>query len=127
MADEILVELYDDDADPAELDRLTRALRQEILGVDDVDTVSAATTGPAPDGTRGIDAAAIGALVVGVAPTLQALAKIVDVLRGFVSRPRGAAQQTLKLTVNGEVLELTPTAAQQQALVEAFLKRAATA
>ena len=51
MSQEIAVEFTaTDDVDAAELDRLTQALRAEILQVDDVDTVDPATgrhpTGP---------------------------------------------------------------------------------
>ena len=48
------------DDDPDEIDRLTQSLREEILLVDDVDSVDAASAGPAPEGTRAVDVAAIG-------------------------------------------------------------------
>jgi len=69
MTEDIRVEFMSGpDSDPAEIDALTRALRDEILEVDEVDRVEQASAGPAPEGAKGLDIAAIGALVVGVGP-----------------------------------------------------------
>ena len=55
---ELLIELSVDNADPAELDQLTRQLRAEVeeLNIDSVEQVSA---GPAPHGTKAADFSAI--------------------------------------------------------------------
>ena len=61
--------------------------------------------------------------------TVEALVKVVGVLRGWMASRKASGtkkQSTMRITVNGQTLELTPTAAQQQALVAEFVKAAAT-
>ena len=60
---DILVEIMEPDAEPERLDALAGALREELLGLD-VDDVERAIAGPAPDGTRALELAVIGALLV---------------------------------------------------------------
>lgn len=122
MAEDILVELFDVDADPDEVDRLTRAVREELLDIDEVGTVRPAEAGPAPEGTRGLTLAALGALLVQAPATVEVVAKVLSVIRSFLSR--GGSERTMRVTVNGQSIELTPTKEQQQALVERFLAQA---
>jgi citrate lyase alpha subunit len=123
MSDEILVELFSEGApvDPEEVDRMTLALRREFLDIDDVESVSAASAGPAPPGARGLDVAALGALAVSVQPTVDVLVKVFGVLRAWV----GQRQATMRVTVNGQAIEFTPTKEQQAALVEAYIAQVA--
>lgn len=122
MAEDILVELFDVDADPDEVDRLTRAVREELLDIDEVGTVRPAEAGPAPEGTRGLTLAALGALLVQAPATVEVVAKVLSVIRSFLSR--GGSERTMRVTVNGQSIELTPTKEQQQALVDRFLAQA---
>ena len=55
----------DDDLSTYEFDELTAALQRELLQLD-VDGVERVSAGPAPDGSRGVDLAALGALIVEV-------------------------------------------------------------
>lgn len=129
MSDDMVVDLYDDDLDPAEVEQLTLALRRELLEVAEVEGVAQANAGPAPPGSRAIGIAEIGSLLVTVKPTVEALAKVVGVLRGWLAsrKDSGKTQKgTMRITVNGQTLELTPTAEQQQTLVAEFVKAAAT-
>lgn len=118
MSDDIVLELVTDD-DPEETERLTQALRRELLLIPEVETVRAAPGGPAPDGTRGVDPAAIGALVVTALPTAEVLAKLIGVIRGWL--PRSGGETTMKVTVNGHTIELVPSKEQKAALVQAFI------
>lgn len=127
MAEEILVELFDESADPEEVDRLTRVIRQELLEIDEVDAVSQAAAGPAPEGTRGLTLAVIGALIVKAPAAIEAVGKVLDVVRSWLNRGAETSQKTMRLTVNGQTIELTPTKEQQQALIEEFLARVASA
>lgn len=127
MAEEILVELFDESADPEEVDRLTRVIRQELLEIDEVDAVSQAAAGPAPEGTRGLTLAAIGALIIKGPQAIEALGKVLNVVRSWLNRGAATSQKTMRLTVNGQTIELTPTKEQQQALIEEFLARVASA
>lgn len=123
MTDEILVELFDQDALPDEIDRATLSLREELLGLDEVERVAGASAGPAPEGTRGLTLAALGALVVSAGPAAEALAKVLGVLRSWLARSP-APERTMRVTVNGQTIELTPTKAQQSDLVRAFIAQA---
>jgi hypothetical protein len=124
MGDDIRLELYDADADPEVVDRDTRALREELLSIGAVDSVTPATAGPAPDNTRGLELAAIGALIVHAQPTLELVTHVVGVIRHWLAGGAHAApERTLRLTVNGQSLELADaTASQQQELVDQFIR-----
>ena len=50
MSDDMVVDLYDEDLDPAEVEQLTLALRRELLDVTEVEDVAHAQAGPAPRG-----------------------------------------------------------------------------
>lgn len=124
MGDQVMVELFSKDADADELDRMASALRRDILGIPEVAQVSPVSAGAPPPGTRAVDVAAIGAFLVTVKPSVQLLGKVVGVVRAWLGRSQTG---TLKITVNGSTLELTPTQQQQEELVRAFLAKAATA
>jgi hypothetical protein len=128
MADDIRVELYDGDADPSAVDRDARLLRDQLLDIEEVDAVTAVADRTAPPGARGIDVASLGAMLVSARPTVEVVAHVVSVLRGWLAAGLHAGQtaRTLKVTVNGQSLELSAaTAQEQQALVEQFIKAAA--
>jgi hypothetical protein len=130
MAQDLRVDLYDEELDPADVEQLTLLLRQELLELDDVEEVTAAAAGPAPPGSRALELAAIGALIVSARPTAEAIAKVVGVLHDWLRRRKSsqaAPQSTLRITANGETLELTPTRTEQAALVEEFIRRARAA
>jgi hypothetical protein len=121
MNDEIRVEfMSNSDVDPAELDALTRALRAEILEVDEVDRVEQAVAGPAPEGSKGLDVAAIGALVVGVAPGVQAVAKVFEVVRGWLAN-RSPSTPPLQMSIGDKSITVVADKKQQEELVAAFL------
>jgi hypothetical protein len=110
MSEDILVEFVTGpghEADPAEIDQLTQALRAEILQLDDVDTVDQATAGPAPEGSKGLDVAALGALVVGVTPGIQAAAKVIDVVRRWLAS-RSPSIPPLRMTIGDKSIEIVP-------------------
>jgi hypothetical protein len=124
MSDDILVEFVtgpESAEDPAELEQLALALRAELLELDDVSAVEQATAGPAPDGTKGLDVAAIGSLVVSVVPGVQAAAKVIEVVQRWLAR-RAASTPPLKMTVGGNCIELVPDKEQQDALVRQFIE-----
>ena len=122
---DLLVEVFDEDVDPEQLDQLTQSLRRELLELD-VDSVDQATAGPAPTGTRGLELAVIGALLVRAQASAELLAKVVGVVRGWLRDARRDTR-TLRLTLNGQSIELThATDAQQQQLVDQFIRSVAT-
>lgn len=122
MSEEIRIDfLSDPGGDPEEIDALTRELRAEILEVDEVDRVEQVSAGPAPEGTKGLDVAAIGSLVVGIAPGLQAVGKVVDVIRTWLAGRRASAPP-LQMTVGDQSITVVADKEQQDALVAAFIE-----
>lgn len=121
MNEDIRVEFVSDpDMDLAELDALTRALRAEILEVDEVDHVDHATAGPAPEGAKGIDVAAIGSLVVGVVPGVQAAAKVIEVVRSWLAN-RSPSTPPLQMSIGDKSITVVADKKQQDDLVAAFV------
>lgn len=126
MSEDIRVEFVSGpDADPEEIDALTRALRAEILEVDEVDRVEQASAGPAPEGSKGLDVAAIGALVVGVAPGVQAVAKVIEVVRSWLAN-RSPSTPPLQMSIGDKSITVVADKSQQDALVAAFVAALAT-
>jgi hypothetical protein len=121
MSEDIRVEFVTGPgADPGELDALTRALRVEILEVDEVDRVDQASAGPAPEGSKGLEVAAIGALVVGVAPGVQAVAKVIEVVRSWLAN-RSASTPPLQMSIGDKSITVKADKKQQDELVAAFV------
>jgi hypothetical protein len=106
------------DADAAKLDRETLQLRGELLDLD-VEDVVRPSAGPPPPGTRAVEAAVLGTLVV--TATKKAVAAVIGTVAGW-SRRR--PDRSVKLEIDGDSIEVTdPSAEDQQRLIEAFLAR----
>lgn len=119
MDSDLVIELVDEHDDPAEMERLALALRSELLEIEEVESVTAASAGPAPDGTRAFDVAALGALVVAVEPTVALLGKVLEVVQRWLSL--GSPSRHMVVTINGQSIELRATAEQQRELYDRFL------
>jgi hypothetical protein len=106
------------DAPAEELDQLTLALRQELLGLD-VDAVDRPRAEEPPPGARAAEALGLGGLVVTLAPSL--LGTVVATLRSWLSRDRG---RSAKLQLGDDVIELSDASPEQQEqMIAAFLAR----
>jgi hypothetical protein len=107
-------------ANDAELAELAMSLRQELLALD-VARVDLASAGPAPAGTRGGDALAVGALIVSLAASSGLLRAMVDAVASWVARP---GQRSVRLELDGDVLEVTGVSAgEQHRLVQTWIDR----
>jgi hypothetical protein len=103
------LQVDDEDADPEELAELTSRLRDELLGLD-LDAVERPREGPAPPGTRAAELLAVGTLLASFArPDL--LAGIVAAVRSWLG---GNGQRSVKLELDGDVLELTGVSSKEQ-------------
>ncbi|MFH8448800.1 hypothetical protein ACH4CD_06120 [Streptomyces fungicidicus] len=104
------------DSDQEELDELTLRLRERLLELD-VDDVELNRSGDIPAGAKPVDAIAVGALVVTVAPI--ALRSVLDLVRTWIeTRP----VRTVSITLGEDSLELEAVSpAEQQRLIDAFL------
>jgi hypothetical protein len=106
------------DVDDDELDRLARQLRDQLLELD-VEDVQPLHEGAAPPGSKAVDPAAVGALVVTLAPT--AIQSVLGLLQSWL---HGRPAAGVKVTLGRDSLELTnATAAQIDELTRAFLAR----
>jgi hypothetical protein len=79
----LMVEVVLDGGDTNELDALTRQLWMEMeeLNIDSIERVS---SGPAPQGTKAVDLAAIGQMAVTLAPAI--IPPLFELLKSWVER-----------------------------------------
>lgn len=106
------------DADAAEIDDATSQLRTELLELD-IDEVKAPSGGPAPVGTRGVEAAQIGTLLV--AAGRLAIGPVVAAIQSWVAR---RASRSVKLTIDGDSIEVSNVSHEdQRELIQSFLAR----
>lgn len=121
MGTQLKIELYEPGADAEAIDELTHNLRLELLELE-VDSVSPPTAGPAPEGSKGLELAVIGALLVEFKGSVQVVATVVSAVRSWLQRG-SSPKRSLKVTVDGRVLELSAaTAEQQQQVVDEFVR-----
>lgn len=121
MDGQVTVQVLEEDADDARVELVTRYLREELVRID-VDAVSAVREGEAPDGSRGLDVAALGGLVVslGGAQTVRA---VVTAIRAWLRRSP-QLPRTVRVEIDGDVLELSgASSTDQERLVGLFLSR----
>jgi hypothetical protein len=71
-------------ADPEDLDRLTRQLRNELQDLDSVETAELVTSGQPAPGAKSGGLVAVGQIAVAVLPAL--LPKLVDFVQAWVLR-----------------------------------------
>ena len=112
------VEVVLEDGDAAELDQLTNHLRRELLLLD-IQAVDRLYVGEPPEGARAFQIAALGALLVKLAP--ETLKAVIGAAQNWL---RGSSGRTVHLEVAGDKLDLTGvTSAQQQQLIDDWIRR----
>jgi hypothetical protein len=110
------------DSDSEEISRATAQLRRELLD-SDIDTVEAPSAGEPPPGAKGVNVAALGALIVNIADS-HLLAVVVTAVRSWLA---GSSQRSIKLQLGGDVLELNGVSSKEQRrLTDEWLARNAT-
>ena len=104
------------DSDQEELDELTLLLRERLLELD-VDAVETVRSGDVPDGAKPVDAIAVGALALTLAPI--AFRSVLDLVRTWIeNRP----VRSVSVTLGDDSLELEAvSSADQRRIVDAFL------
>ncbi len=121
MGKELRIELVEADADPETVDDLTAHLRRELLELD-VDSVVSEPAGPAPEGSKGLDAATVGVLLLQVQSSLPLITAVLSTVRTWLGRGRSPGRR-VKVSLDGRTLELSAaTPEQQQQLVEEFVR-----
>lgn len=107
----------DDDAE--QLAEATMQLRRELLDLD-VEGAEVPGAGEPPPGTKAVELAALGALVVTVSQS-QLLAPVVAAIRSWLA---GSPQRSVKLELDGDTLELTGVSSKEQRrLADEWLRR----
>jgi hypothetical protein len=110
----------DDDLSPYEFDELTAALQRELLQLD-VDSVDRVSAGPAPDGSRGVDLAALGALIVQVGKSAPILGQVVDVIQAWAAR---APDRTVEVKIGDDTIKLGGLSEpDQRAVIDSWIAR----
>jgi hypothetical protein len=107
--------------DAEELADLAQGLRGELLELD-VETVTAASAGAAPEGAKGPELLIFGSLAIKLAalasPTLRS---VIGTIEEWLGR---APARSVKLSLDGDTLEVTGVSSDQQsALVEQWIAR----
>lgn len=119
---ELRLQISEDGADAERLGALTGYLRTELLQLD-VEDVTAPRAGEAPPGARAVDVAAVGALLVALGQSADALGTVVSAIRAWLHRGEGT-RRTVHLELDGDRLELSrASAADQERLIELFVGR----
>ncbi|SNS54572.1 hypothetical protein SAMN04488107_2956 [Geodermatophilus saharensis] len=108
-------------ADEEEVDRLGRQLRAELAALD-VDSITPLTMAEPPQGAKAGEVASLLDLLITMSGSGGVLVTVLATLQDWLGR-RSAAH-TVKLTIDGDVLELDgATSAERSALVETFVRR----
>ena len=107
------------DGSAEELAQATLQLRREFLDLD-VDSVEMQRAGEPPPGSRAVDVAALGALVVNLTDP-QLLAAVVAAVRSWLA---GSSRRSIKLQLGDDALELTGvSSSEQRRLADEWLAR----
>ena len=107
------------EADAEQIAQATLQLRRELLDLD-VDSVELPAGGQPPPGSRGVELAALGALLVGISQS-QLLGPVLAAIRSWLG---SSPQRSIKLELEGDILELTGiSSAEQRRLVDEWLQR----
>ncbi|WP_369034572.1 MULTISPECIES: effector-associated constant component EACC1 [Streptomyces] len=112
---------FDPELDPEPAERLTRQLRAEITELD-VDSVRPAPVGTVPDGAKGTEALALGAVVVALSASGGVFPTLIETVRDWLGRH--SARHRVSLTIDGDTIELDrASAAERRELIDAYVRR----
>jgi Flp pilus assembly CpaE family ATPase len=121
MASALAIQLAESGADPERLDELTLMLRDELLNLD-VDDVEQVRDGEAPSGTRGLELAALGALLVTLNQSTDLVAHVLNTIREWLKRDPEPTR-TVRVTLGDRTIELSAASNEQQdRLVAEFVR-----
>lgn len=122
----VTVSVREDEAPTEQVERASDLLRDVLLELE-VDSVRRLTHGEAPPGSRGVDLAAIGGMLVSLPATPGMLSGLIDAIRNWLRRPGSeAVPRSVRIEIDGDVLELShATSDQQSRLVDDWLQRRA--
>ena len=106
--------------DPEMLAEDAARLRDELVTLD-VDDVTELAIGPAPPGSKGLELAALGALVVKLGRSRELLRQVVDTVRDWLHRNDC---QSIRVEIDGDVLDLKGVSdTDRKALIDNWIER----
>ena len=122
---ELNIQVDDDSGpDPEALTELTYMLREELLQLD-VDEVELAAGGDAPPGSKGVELAVLGGLIVKLVRSTGLLDATIKTIASWVGR---GPSRTVRIELDGDVLEVSGVSAgEQRALIDDWVRRRAAA
>jgi len=114
---QIILSISEQDSDPERVDAYATALREDLLTLDVDDVTRSATV--APPGSKAVDGAVIGTLVLTLATSPELLAGVAGVVSAWLRR--NPAGRTAEVVIGGDTIKLTGLdAAQQNRLIDEF-------
>jgi hypothetical protein len=120
MPAEMVLRIDEEHADEQRREDLARSLRDELLYLD-VDDVRPVRDGEPPPGSRGIDVAQVGALVVSFDGAIHAVATVVATIRSWLGSTHEG--RSVELTVGDKTLKLSSASKEQQEqLIQEFMR-----
>lgn len=118
---QFLLTVTEADAEPRRVEELTLSLRRELLDTD-AESIERLPGGTAPEGSRGLDAATIGTLLVAVSSSALSVAQVVNTIRGWTRR---VSERSVQVSIGSSTLRLAgPPTEEQQHLVDQFIRSA---
>jgi hypothetical protein len=122
MGGELRLQLAEEGADAERLAVLTGYLRGELLQLD-VEHVTALRAGEPPPGSRALDVATVGALLIALGQSAEGLRSVVFVIRDWLRRGKETGR-AVRLELGNDALELSQAStADQERLIELFVRR----
>jgi Effector Associated Constant Component 1 len=120
MSDLVLRIETEQGADDQELAQLAGKLRRELLHLD-VDAVTHAGGGKPPPGAKAVGVVEVGGLIVHLLKSSTLLGAVVGAVQSWLS---GHGGRSVKLELDGDVIEVTGVSSdQQRRLVDAWIAR----
>lgn len=117
---EVRVGLAAGDLDSDALAECAAMLSQELADLD-VDEVGPLAAGEAPEGAKGVELIAIGALVVKLARSTKVLGQVVDTMRDWLRRNHA---DSIRLEIDGDVLEIKGASPdEKKTLIDTWVSR----
>lgn len=107
--------------DPAASDEAAQKLLKELHDLPEIIAVEPATVPGTADGARGVDAIAVGTLLLTMAATPEVLGGVLTYLVDWLRRPGNRG--SVRFKVGDKELEVTnPTPAERKKIVDAFVR-----
>lgn len=115
----MLIGIAEGGADAERLDYLIHGVRSELLQLE-VDAVEPVRAGVPQPGSRAVDVAAMGALMVSLGGSDEALTQMMTALRSWVGRT--PAPRMIEMTVGDRTLRISDASpAQQDRMIDEFV------